>query len=102
MSPGRIAIPLECSPNARSNFGQTEQNRPSPVVEGAAIESPAFLMTRDGFALLAMGFTGKRALHWKLKYIEAFNAMENELRNRIRLSCVFSSALTLLCPALML
>ncbi|MDH2092279.1 phage regulatory protein/antirepressor Ant [Rhizobium pusense] len=39
-----------------------------------------FNMTRDGFALLAMGFTGAKALKWKLRYIEAFNAMEAELR----------------------
>lgn len=38
-----------------------------------------YLMTRDGFTLLAMGFTGKAALEWKLKYIAAFNAMEKEL-----------------------
>lgn len=36
-------------------------------------------MTRDGFSLLAMGFTGRKALQWKIKYIEAFNAMEREL-----------------------
>ena len=36
-----------------------------------------FEMTKDGFTLLAMGFTGKEALKWKLKYIEAFNRMEN-------------------------
>lgn len=35
-----------------------------------------YLMNRDGFSLLAMGFTGKKALEWKLKYIKAFNAME--------------------------
>jgi Rha family phage regulatory protein len=39
-----------------------------------------FEMTRDGFTLLAMGFTGEKALRWKLKYIEAFNRMEAELR----------------------
>lgn len=33
-------------------------------------------MNRDGFSLLAMGFNGKEALSWKLKYIEAFNKME--------------------------
>ncbi len=37
---------------------------------------PEYLMNRDGFSLLAMGFTGKKALEWKLKYIQAFNAME--------------------------
>lgn len=36
-----------------------------------------FYMNRDGFSLLAMGFTGKRALEWKLQYISAFNQMEN-------------------------
>lgn len=38
-------------------------------------------ITRDGFSLLVMGFTGKKALEWKLKYIEAFNAMEQKLLN---------------------
>lgn len=38
---------------------------------------PEYLMNRDGFSLLAMGFTGKEAVQWKLKYIEAFNQMEN-------------------------
>lgn len=39
-------------------------------------------ITRDGFSLLVMGFTGKKALEWKLKYIEAFNLMEQQLLNR--------------------
>lgn len=41
---------------------------------------PEYLMNRDGFSLLVMGFTGKEALTWKLKYIEAFNAMEKKLK----------------------
>lgn len=40
---------------------------------------PMYLMNRDGFSLLAMGFTGKEAVQWKLKYIEAFNQMEKQL-----------------------
>ena len=39
-----------------------------------------YLMNRDGFSLLAMGFTGKKALEWKLKYIAAFNEMEAQLK----------------------
>lgn len=39
-----------------------------------------YLLTRDGFSLLAMGFTGEKALKWKLEYIRAFNEMEAELR----------------------
>lgn len=37
---------------------------------------------RDGFSLLAMGFTGSRVTRWKLDFIEAFSAMEVELRRR--------------------
>ncbi|WP_122640493.1 Rha family transcriptional regulator [Romboutsia sp. Marseille-P6047] len=40
-----------------------------------------YLMNRDGFSLLVMGFTGSKALTWKLKYIEAFNKMEEQLKN---------------------
>lgn len=39
-----------------------------------------YLMMRDGFSLLAMGFTGEKALKWKLEYIKAFNEMEKELK----------------------
>lgn len=41
-----------------------------------------YLVTRDGFSLLAMGFTGTKALKWKIKYIEAFNKMEEMLRKQ--------------------
>lgn len=40
---------------------------------------PMYLMNRDGFSLLVMGFTGKAALEWKLRYIAAFNTMEKKL-----------------------
>ena len=36
-----------------------------------------YLMNRDGFSLLVMGFTGKKAFEWKIKYIQAFNAIED-------------------------
>lgn len=39
-------------------------------------------LTRDGFSLLVMGFTGSKALEWKLKYIEAFNKMELALKEQ--------------------
>lgn len=42
-----------------------------------------YLLTRDGFSLLVMGFTGPAALHWKLLYIEAFNKMEEQLRSKV-------------------
>ena len=43
---------------------------------------PEYLLNRDGFSLLVMGFTGEKALEWKVKYINAFNAMEQELRDK--------------------
>ncbi|MBD5834748.1 Rha family transcriptional regulator [Lactobacillus delbrueckii] len=44
-------------------------------------EWPMFYMNRDGFTLLAMGFSGTKAMGFKLKYIEAFNAMESAINN---------------------
>ena len=61
------------------NFEETEQSRPSPL-NSAPISARAYRLTRDGFTLLAMGFTGKKALAFKLAYIDAFNRMESELQ----------------------
>lgn len=47
-----------------------------------------FEMDKKGFTLLAMGFTGEKALKWKLKYIDAFELMEAELRRRATLAVV--------------
>jgi Rha family phage regulatory protein len=58
------------------NFEQSsyfnEQNKEQPAVD----------MTRDGFTLLAMGFTGPKAMQFKIAYLEAFNRMETELQGR--------------------
>lgn len=43
-------------------------------------DRPMYFVTRDGFTLLAMGFTGKAAMQFKVAYIEAFNAMERTIR----------------------
>lgn len=40
-----------------------------------------YLLTRDGFSFAVMSFTGEKAAKWKLKYIEAFNKMEEKLKN---------------------
>ena len=40
---------------------------------------PCYLITRDGFSFLVMGFTGKQAAEWKEKYIKAYNLMEKSL-----------------------
>lgn len=42
---------------------------------------PMYLMDRDGFSLLVMSFKGEKALKWKLDFIDAFNAMEQEIKD---------------------
>lgn len=67
-----------------SNFGQMFFETTAPDSYGR--EQRAYLMNRDGFTLLAMGFTGKTALEWKLKYIAAFNEMEKKLTEQPQLT----------------
>ena len=43
-------------------------------------KQPEYLMTKDGFTILAMGFTGAKAMQFKESYINAFNKMENLLK----------------------
>lgn len=62
-----------------SNFGEMFFKTDVPDSYGRSRD--VYLMTRDGFTLLAMGFTGKDALAWKVKYIEAFNLMEQKLNS---------------------
>lgn len=60
-------------------------------------EQPMFYMNRDGFTLLAMGFTGKKAMQFKLKYIDAFNKMESIVKkeNQFAMPQTFGEALQL-------
>ncbi|MCG0741425.1 antirepressor [Lactiplantibacillus plantarum] len=44
---------------------------------------PIYYMNRDGFTLLAMGFTGDKALQFKLQYIKAFNEMEQQVKFQV-------------------
>lgn len=48
----------------------------SKIGNGATRQEKAYQLTRDAFSLLVMGMTGKAAIQWKLRYIEAFNALE--------------------------
>ncbi len=59
-------------------FHLVQQNMKTPT--GGIKSNPMYLMTRDGFTLLAMGFTGAKALQFKLAYIQAFNEMEAKLK----------------------
>ena len=64
----------------RHNFEQMFFETVSPDSYGR--KQRTYIMTRDGLSLLAMGFTGKEAIRWKLKYIEAFNQMEQLVKSR--------------------
>ena len=69
---------LECSDKFRElNFEPCEY---TGNTEGISRKYAYFMMTRDGFSRLVMGFSGKKAALWIEKYIEAFNAMEARLR----------------------
>lgn len=45
--------------------------------------NPMYLMNRDGFTLLVMGYTGEKAMKFKLAYIKQFNAMEKALQGKL-------------------
>lgn len=49
-------------------------------VKGKTRKDPCYNLTRDGFSLLVMGFTGEKAYRWKVEFIKAFNEMEKRLR----------------------
>ena len=63
------------------------KNEPSYFSKGFYTDSSGkrnkmYYMNRDGFSLLVMGFNGQKALEWKLKFIEAFNQMEQYIKQR--------------------
>lgn len=72
---------VECSAEFnRLNF------QPVTYLDAKNETRPMFMITRDGFSFLAMGFTGKKAAAWKEQYINAFNQMEQALLNQQNLS----------------
>ena len=64
------------------NSALTQMFYETSYTAGTGKHYKMYLMNRDGFSLLVMGFTGKAALKWKLKLLEAFNAMEKEIRKQ--------------------
>lgn len=55
----------------------------SEYTDSTGRKLPCYSLTRDAFVLVVMGFTGKAALAWKVRYIEAFNAMEAALMKKV-------------------
>lgn len=78
---------LECSPEfTERNFALSE------YTDATGRKLPCYQITRDGFAFLAMGFTGKRAARFKEAYITTFNQMEKELIGTADISCAAHNA----------
>lgn len=70
---------LDCSEEFRhGNFAE------SYYVNAQNKKQPMYYITRDGFTLLAMGYTGEKAMQFKEAYIRQFNAMEKALIGKIR------------------
>ena len=64
----------------KPNFGVVEY----PVRRGFGTEMvKAYLLSKDGFTLLTMGYTGEKAMKFKVAYINRFNEMEDQLANRV-------------------
>lgn len=61
----------------QSNFGPVE------YVDTKGEKRPAYVITRDGFTLLVMGYTGDLAMKFKEAYIKQFNAMEAALQGKL-------------------
>lgn len=61
---------------ARLNF------EPTSALDIQGKKQPLYILTRDAFTLLAMGFTGSRAMAFKVAYINAFNRMEQLISGR--------------------
>lgn len=69
---------LQCSEEfRRSNFEQSE------YWNDQKHRQPMYYMTRDGFTILAMGYTGEKAMKFKEAYIKQFNAMEKALQGKM-------------------
>ena len=69
---------LECSEEFRlRNFAE------SSYTNSQNKKQPMYYVTRDGFTLLAMGYTGEKAMRFKEAYIKQFNAMERMLQGKL-------------------
>lgn len=81
---------LACSDNFRQhNFVQSYYNN----IQNK--EMPMYILTKDGFTLLAMGYTGEKAMRFKEEYINAFNEMEAALKSKFQVPTTFAEALRL-------
>jgi Rha family phage regulatory protein len=78
---------------SESEIGQSNFNRhnftPTTYKNEQNKKQPEYLLTRDGFTLLAFGFSGEKALRFKIEYINAFNQMESFIKNLVEAKADF-------------
>ncbi|WP_226537767.1 Rha family transcriptional regulator, partial [Avibacterium paragallinarum] len=76
----RILNNLDCSKEfSQLNF------KAAKYIDEQGKKRPMYLMTQDGFTLLVMGFTGKKAMQFKEAYIKKFNQMKSWITSRANL-----------------
>ncbi|EON72238.1 Rha family transcriptional regulator [Lysinibacillus sphaericus] len=75
---GHVLRDIENLKKDVSNFG--EMFTETKILDKYNREQPAYNLNKDGFTLLAFGFNGKKAMQFKLDYINAFNNMEAQLK----------------------
>ncbi len=78
----KVIRAIENLPNdefRQRNFTLSSQVRKNGLFDK---DTKCYNLTRDGFSLLVMGFTGERAYQWKIEFIKAFNAMEAKLKRQ--------------------
>ena len=73
---------LQAIENLAAKNSATKKLFYEATFENRGKQYPMYLMNRDGFSLLVMGFNGAKALEGKLKYINAFNEMEKALKDQ--------------------
>ena len=73
---------FQCDAKMSSEIIFEEHFEDIPQPNGGIKKGKYFIMNKDAFTLLAMGFTGKRVLEFKIAYINEFNKMEAELKSQ--------------------
>jgi Rha family phage regulatory protein len=70
-------------------IAQTPENQsrrnfaPSEYIDESGKSNRMYIMTKDGFSAVVLGFTGEQAIRFRWEYIEAFNRMEKLLTSGI-------------------
>ena len=78
----KVIRAIENLPNdefRQRNFTLSSQVRKNGLFDK---DTKCYNLTRDGFSLLVMGFTGQKAYQWKIEFIKAFNTMEAKLKRQ--------------------